>query len=130
MNFLESEGVKIDDNMKKAVKLFDQGTMIISDGARVISMLDAIGLSANSALGVIGLLIEAITFVNQLYQGLPWAQQVSAQIYQATGIPGIRPGLLASWLGGRPGGGTTGGTAASAGGGGTTQRERPGKETA
>jgi hypothetical protein len=104
--------------------------MIISDGARVITMMNKIGFAANSALGVIGLLIEAITFVNQLYEGLPWAQQVSAQIYQATGIPGIRPGLLASWLGGRPGGGTTGGAAASAGGGGTTQRERPGKETA
>jgi hypothetical protein len=94
MDFLESQGVKIDDTTKRAVKLFDECTMIVSDGARIIKMIDAIGISANSALGVIGLVIEAVMLLNQIYAGNNYGMQMRTAVQQATGIPGVGPGFM------------------------------------
>jgi hypothetical protein len=59
-NLLKSYGVELDDNTKKLIKIFDLSTMVISDGARVCRMLETIGMSATTALGAVGLLIETL----------------------------------------------------------------------
>jgi hypothetical protein len=68
--------------------------MIVSDGARIIKMIDAIGISANSALGIIGLVIEAVMLLNQIYAGNNYGMQMRTAVQQATGIPGVGPGFM------------------------------------
>jgi hypothetical protein len=94
VSFLESQGVKLDDNGKKAVSLFNECMMLIADSARIITMLNNIGMAANSALGILGLVIEAVTILNQIYAGNNYGMQVRTAVQQATGIPGVGPGFL------------------------------------